>query len=42
MLTFVLQNIIFPVYEADMGALTQLRAGTDPAAAEWNGKVCIV
>ena len=22
-----------------MGALTQLRAGTDPAAAEWNGKV---
>ncbi|KAL1754589.1 hypothetical protein FB107DRAFT_215342 [Schizophyllum commune] len=32
------RNIIFPVYEADMGALTQLRAGTDPAAAEWNGK----
>ncbi|KAI5892224.1 NAD(P)-binding protein [Schizophyllum commune H4-8] len=32
------RNIIFPVHEADMGALTQLRAGTDPAAAEWNGK----
>ncbi|KAL1690627.1 hypothetical protein GGG16DRAFT_55348 [Schizophyllum commune] len=35
------RNLLSPVYEADMGALTQLRAGTDPAAAEWNGKASL-
>ncbi|TRM66502.1 hypothetical protein BD626DRAFT_555372 [Schizophyllum amplum] len=29
---------LMPVHGADMGALTQLRAGTDPEAAGWNGK----
>lgn len=27
-------------WDAPLGALTQLRAGTSPEAADWNGKAC--
>jgi len=32
------QSLVFP--GPAKGALTQLRAGTDPEAAKWNGQVC--
>jgi retinol dehydrogenase-12 len=31
----------FILYPAPMGAITQLWGGTAPAAAEFNGKVCL-
>ena len=39
MLTIYVQHAIS--YEAPLGALTQLRAGTSPEAADWNGKYLI-